>query len=323
MIVKRLGWLALGALVVVATTARAELVDRVAAVVNNEVIPLSEVEQRAAPELVRAANEPTPEARAKLRTTILKQAVDVLIGEKLLDGQLKELNIEVTEQDVDVGIDGVRQQNNMEPAQFEQEIRNAGYTMASYRDFMKKHLAKLKLINLKVRSKVKVSDDDLQQEYQRYLKSEGADPEIHARHILVQVPAKASAADAEAARQKAASFALEARKPGADFVALAKKRSEGSSANDGGDLGYFRRGVMVPEFERVAFALKPGEVSEPVRTKFGWHVIKVDDVRAAEVKPFDDVKEALREKLSRSQLEKYTERYIQELKAGAAVEVKI
>ena len=78
-------------------------------------------------------------------------------------------------------------------------------------------------------------------------------------------------------------IAEEARRPGMDFSALARARSEGPSASDGGDLGFFRRGVMVPAFEKVAFTLKVGEVSEPMRTNFGWHVLKVEERRAVAV----------------------------------------
>ncbi len=319
---KRLGWFFLG-VAALPLAARAELVDRVAAVVNNEVVALSEVEQRAAPELAKVAAERDPKKRATQRAELMKRALDVLIGEKLLEAQIKELNIEVTDQDVEAGMEDVRRQNNLEQEQFEQLLRQEGYTMASYKDFMRKHLARLKLINLKVRSKVKVSDEELKAEYAKYSRMEGDDPEVHARHIVVQVQAKASPEEVEKARLKAAALAVEARKPGVEFAELAKKKSEGPSAPDGGDLGYFRRGVMIPEFERTAFNMKVGEVSEPVRTKFGWHVIKVEDRRSVAVKGFEDVKEQLKDSLLKNQLERYTEQYVQELRAGAMVETKI
>jgi peptidyl-prolyl cis-trans isomerase SurA len=188
---------------------------------------------------------------------------------------------------------------------------------------MRKHLSRLKLVNLKVRSKVKVSDEDLKAEYQRMVRDEENDPEVHARHILVQVSPKATDDQVEAARQKAALLAAEARKPGVDFADLAKRKSEGPSAADGGDLGFFRRGVMVPEFEKVAFHLPVGGISDPVRTKFGWHVIRIDEKRVVPPQPFDEVKDKLRENLLKAQLEKYTDQYIQELKAQAMVQEKL
>jgi peptidyl-prolyl cis-trans isomerase SurA len=310
-------------LALLAPVARAELVDRVAAVVNSDLIVLSEVEQRAAPELARVNGERDPAKRGEARAEILKAALDQLIGEKLLEGQLKELNLDVSEQEVDLGIEDVRKQNNIDAAQFEKLLAGEGYTLTSYRQFMKKQLAKIKLINLKVRSKVKLADEDVKAEYARYVKLASGDDEVHARHLLVQVGPKATPAEVETARAKALKLAEEARKPGVDFAELAKKKSEGPSAADGGDLGFFRRGVMVGEFEKAAFALAAGGISDPVRTKFGWHVLKVEERRALPPKTFDEMKDPLRERLMRGQLEKLTEQYINELRLASSVVVKL
>lgn len=302
--------------------AGAELVDRVAAVVNNQVIAWSEVEQRAAPELQRVAAERDPARRGKLREQVMRAAVEQLVGDKLLDVEVREFNIDVTDAELDVALEDVRRQNNREPEQFVQLLAEEGYTLESYKAFMRKHLARLKLVNLKVRSRVKVSDEDLRAEYARFSRMEGEDPEVHARHILVKVDPGAPAEKVKAAEEKAQALAAEARRPGVDFVELAKAKSEGPSASDGGDLGFFKRGMMVPEFDKVAFALQPGEVSDPVRTRFGFHVIRVDERRAAEVAPFEDVRDQLRERLLRGQMEKYTAQYVQELKQKASVEIK-
>jgi peptidyl-prolyl cis-trans isomerase SurA len=80
---------------------------------------------------------------------------------------------------------------------------------------------------------------------------------------------------------------------------------------------------MVPEFDKIAFNLKVGEVGDPIRTKFGWHVIKVEERRAVGLKTFDEMKDELRDKMLMGQLEKYTEDYVQELRQGAAVEIKL
>lgn len=309
-------------LALTSVAAHAELVDRVAAVVNNELITLSEVEARIAPELQRLRQE-EPGKRAELRTQLVKRGLELLIGEKLMEAQVRELNIEVADSEIEMGMEDVKKQNNITSEQFEQLLGQEGYTLASYKTFMRKHLARLKLVNLKVRSKVKISDEDLKAEYARWSHDEASEFEVHARHILVQVSQKATPEQIEAARVKAAGLMNEAKQPGVNFAELAKKKSEGPSAADGGDLGFFRRGVMVAEFEKAAFTLPPGGISEPIRTKFGWHVLKVEERKALAAPPLEEVKDQLREKMLRGQLEKYTDQYVQELRAAAVVDVKI
>lgn len=306
-----------------AFAAHAELVDRVAAVVNSDIIALSELEARAAPELSRLRAEPDASRRSELRTQALKRVLEGLIGEKLMDAQVRELNIDVSEAEIDLGVDDVKRQNNVEGAQFEQLLAQEGYTLPAFRTFMKKHLSKLKLVNLKVRSKVKVTDEDMKAEYAKLSRDEQLDFEVRARHLLIQVAPKATPEQIEQARLKAVALMNEAKKPNADFAKLAREKSEGPSASDGGDLGFFKRGVMVAEFDKVAFGLPIGGISEPVRTKFGWHVIRAEERRASPPKPFDEMKDVLRERLTRGQLEKYTDQYVQELRAAATVDVKL
>ena len=303
--------------------ARAELVDRVAAVVNNEVISLSEVEKRAAPDLARVDQETTGPERAQKRAATLRRILDTMIDEKLVDNELKELKVSIGDKEVDAAIDEVKKSYNLNDEQLQQAVTKEGYTLAEYREQMRKQIGRYKLISEKVRKNIKVSDADVQSEYDRMTRSEGEDYEVHIRHILIAVPRNASQPQVEQARRKAAAIAVEAREPGVNFAELAKKRSEGSSSSDGGDLGFFKRGTMVPEFERVAFNLKTGEVSDPVRTQFGWHVLKLEDIRKLGMKPLADLRPEIEERLRRQQAERLTSQYMETLRNGAVVEKKI
>jgi peptidyl-prolyl cis-trans isomerase C len=113
--------------------------------------------------------------------------------------------------------------------------------------------------------------------YDDAIKKGGEEQEVHARHILVETEDQAKDVEAEL-------------KKGADFAELAKKKSKDPGAADGGDLGFFTKDQMVPEFSAVAFALEPGKVSDPVKTQFGWHVIKVEEKRMRKPPPFEQVK---------------------------------
>ena len=303
--------------------AHAELVDKVAAVVDEQVITLSEVERRAAPELRQSFNERDPQKRTAMRRAAMEGALESLIAEKLLEREMEEHGITVGDQEVELGLEDVRRQNNFTPEQFEQALRQEGYTVQSYKEFMRKHLRRMKLVNLKVRSRVKVSEKDLRAEYDRWARMEQSDPEVHARHILVRLGKDATPEQEGEALAKARTLAEEARKPGVDFAQLAREKSEGPSKDDGGDLGFFKRGMMLPDFDRVAFSLPEGGVSDPVRTHFGYHVIKVEERRSAALPSFEEVKAQLQDNVLRSQLEKYTEQYVKELRQKANVEIRI
>ncbi|MXP65390.1 peptidylprolyl isomerase [Roseomonas sp. M0104] len=129
-----------------------------------------------------------------------------------------------------------------------------------------------------------LTDEALRKRYEKEVAGKAGEDEVHAMHILLGSEAEARAALAEA------------RKPGADFAALAKRLSTGPSAKQGGDLGFFKKADMVPEFAEAAFDLKAGEISkEPVKTPFGWHVIKVVERRTAPAPSFEESEESLRQ----------------------------
>ena len=130
-----------------------------------------------------------------------------------------------------------------------------------------------------------VSDDAIQQAYETFVADEQSRREVKARHILVKEKTEAEAIIAEL-------------KGGADFAELAKTKSTGPSGPNGGDLGYFPRGAMVPAFEMAAFALEAGSFTEaPVQTQFGWHIILVEDKRISEAPTIEELAPQLRQNL--------------------------
>lgn len=316
-------FLLLAPLVLFPLLAQAELVDKIAAVVNDQIVALSEVQKRAAPQLAAIAQIADPAKRTQARSKALHDALEQLIDEKLVDQQIKLLDIQVSDQDVDTYIQSVKAQQHYDDAKLAQVIRQQGFTQKAFRDFVRKNIARRRLLTMKVSGKVKVTDDDLKAAYNQYKRLEGQDFEVHARHILIHVSADAPEAEVQAAYQKAEAIAEEARKPGVDFAKLAKEKSEDASASDGGDLGWFGHGVMEEAFEKAAFTTPPGKVSDPVRTDYGWHVIKVIARRPVKVKSFAEVKDQLKEKLRREQLAKYGDEYEKDLRSKAIIEVKL
>ena len=147
---------------------------------------------------------------------------------------------------------------------------------------------------------VSVTDKDLRDYYEQNKSRFGTPEERHAAHILVKAEKSAPAAEREKAKAKAADLLAQVRKNPAAFADLARQHSDdpGSKAQ-GGDLGFFSREAMVKPFADAAFALKPGEISEVVESDFGFHVIKLLEVRGGQVKPFEEVRATIEEEVKR------------------------
>jgi peptidyl-prolyl cis-trans isomerase D len=146
---------------------------------------------------------------------------------------------------------------------------------------------------------VELDEDELEVEYRARQAALKTEEQRRAKHILIQVPAEADEETVAQAREEAQALLKRVRE-GADFAELAREHSDDpGSASEGGDLGFFARGVMTPEFEERAFSLEPGEVSDVVRTPFGFHIIKLLEIRASEVPPLEEVRDELAAEVKR------------------------
>ncbi len=172
-----------------------------------------------------------------------------------------------------------------------------------------------------ISNKAQVTDKEVRDYYNKH-KSEFMQPEqVRARHILIKVPANADKKQWEKAKKKAIEVRAKLIK-GESFSKLAQKYSDdpGSKAR-GGDLGFFSKGQMVPEFEKAAFSLKKGEISQPVKTTFGYHIIKVEAKKPARQRSFEEVQQEIRQKLLREKQRKLRDEVIAKLKKKYPVQV--
>lgn len=179
--------------------------------------------------------------------------------------------------------------------------------IAEQADFKKKlDFARNRLLMdnlLAAEGKAALTDEAMKKVYDDAAKQISGEEEVHARHILVQTEDEAKAIKAELDK-------------GADFAKLAKEKSKDPGASDGGDLGFFTKEQMVPEFSKVAFELAPGKISDPVKTQFGWHIIKVEEKRNRQPPTFEQVKPQIEQYVTR----KAQSEYVAKLRETAKVE---
>ena len=307
------------ALSLVSLAARAELKDRIAAVVNGQPITLSEIEERVQPELNRIPRGPAGEGQRK---EVLKQALEVLIDEKLVESEATSLGIEVTEDDIQKGIEQLAKQNNMEPAQFRDALAAQGISLETVRDSLKRQQLVLRLLQYKVKPR-RVSDEEVQAAYASMNRS--AEFEVRARDIFIRAPGSAPPAQQQSLRARAEE-ALRRVKSGETFAKVARDMSDGPTAKTGGDLGYFGRGQLLPALEQPAFELEPGQMSGLIKTAGetgGYHILLVEDRRKVASRPIAEVQEEIRTRLANDSVMKEREHYLAQLRKTAQIDVKL
>ena len=304
--------------------ARAEIKERVAAVVNGQPIALTDVEDRVAPELSRLKSRSGVDNPLldQQRKDVLKRGLDQLVDEKLVEGEASALGIDVPEDEVQKLVLELAKQNGMDTAQFKEALTAQGVDFDTVRESLKRQQLILRLLQYKVKPR-KVTDEEVQSAYAAMAAT--GEPEVRARHLFISAPDGAPPQQLERARLKAEE-AVRRLKAGESFAKVARDLSEGPGAAEGGDLGYFRRGQMLQAIDQAAFSLKPGETSPLIRTTGehgGYHLVHVEDRRKIASKPLAEVQEEIRNRLANESILKEREHYMSSIRKSAQIDLKM
>jgi len=252
-----------------------------------------------------------------MMTQMREKVIDSLINRELLYKKSKAMGITMDATEIDNSIDQIKQR--LEPGQsFDNLLAEMGITMETMRTVVGQASAIQKLLEMEVYPQAKVSEKDIRIFFENNPQYFKIPEEVKASHILINVAQDASEEEKLAARKKIEDIQKKIE-AGGDCADLARQYSEGPSKASGGDLGYFDRRKMVKPFADAAFALKPGEVSNIVETRFGFHLIKVYDKKAKSEYVFADVKDRLGKILEQQKIQEETLRYLEELRKKADV----
>ena len=298
----------------------ARVVERVVAVINDDIILSTELEQYAAPQY-KGADPDSPEGK-KQWDDLKRKALEAMIDGKLVQQQAVELKLSVGPDEVDRAIQQVKDQNKLDDATFLEALKSQGFTLESYRKTLKKQILELKVVNTAVRSRVSVGDDEVRAYYKQNERLTAGDRQSHLRQILVGVPEGASDADVER-KKRVAQKVVDLARGGTRFVELAKQYSDDDSTKgQGGDLGWVGKGVLVDALDDALASMEPGDVRGPFRTDRGWVVLQLVERKAGDLKPFDEIKDQLRKQLYDQQVEKAQQSWLRELRKKAHVDIR-
>jgi len=230
------------------------------------------------------------------------QLLDALITDKLIEKEVSDKGIVVRDEDIDHYIEGIKQRNKLDDQALKDALAAQGLTPETYRTQIREEIQKAQLMNREIRGKVNVTPEEVQRYYEKHLSEYSTPERMHVAHIVFRLAPDASSDQVVAVTAKAQEVYQRIKK-GADFAEMAKQYTEDSSGPNGGDLGWFKVGEMLDDLEKVAVQLKAGEVSEPVRTKFGLHIIKLEGREGASHQKLDELADQIKEQLYNAALE--------------------
>ena len=248
--------------------------------------------------------------------------LDAVVTEKLIAREVSDKGIVVRDEDIDRYVAGIKERNNLDDAGLQQALAAQGLTMQDYRAQLRGEIQKAQLINREIRGKVSITPEDVQRYYDAHKGEYEKPARTKVAQILFRLAPDAEPDQVAATTTKAEEVRARIKK-GEDFATMAREYSEDPSGKEGGDLGWFNPGELLDELEQVTAKLDVGEVSDPVRTRAGLHLLKVEAREGETAERSAAESEEIKEKLYNEALEERFQRWITEdLRAQHHVELR-
>jgi peptidyl-prolyl cis-trans isomerase SurA len=306
--------------------AHAEIVDRVVAIVEDDAIFLSDVERRIRPFERQLEQLPNARERADQRARLYRETLDRMVDDALIRRAAQRAHVTVNDADVDRMIEGMARQRNVSTADIYAAIQQEGLTRQEYRSFMESEVLRLRLMNVRVRNRVNISEPDIAEEYRRRVREANDHAPFHAAHIFFAFPDAPTAAQIAQTQQRAEAAVAQLRQ-GADFAQLASQISDDVSTREqGGDLGMINpESDEAPPPEWLVDALRdlrPGQISGAVRGENGYHVFRLIERQPVTIPPLADVRNDLFNELLQREMERQQRAYLRELRDRSSVVVR-
>jgi len=307
------------------------IIDRIVAVVNQEIVTLSEVQEavlQQAAALAASRGESKPRvgdpafAAATLTPRALTQQLRRLVERRLQQQAAEQRGITVGEPELHQALEDIKTRNRfVSDDALARALEAEGMTLEQYRRQLRSELLVAKLVNREVRGTIVISPEEMQQYYHDHPNDFSQPERVKLRQIFFAAPA-ANAEEHANKRAKAQSI-LEQIRNGAEFDQMARRYSDGTESKEGGLLGWFSPGSLMPQLDRVAFTLQNGQISDLIESPLGWHLLKLEDREGHRQQPFEQVKEAVHARLQEQHTQERYEEWFGELRRNAYVDIRL
>jgi parvulin-like peptidyl-prolyl isomerase len=295
--------------------------DRIVAKVNSDVITLMKLEDRVTVFLNKMKTAGSVDKKLD-KKKLMKTVLEGMIAEKLQAQEAKKLGMVVTEEELQKYLDGIYATNNITGEEFENILKSEGSNFDDYKRIIRGQILVSRIVQMHVSSGSTPSEKYIRKYYRKNKKNFWVPRKMILSHIMFIEESDSSGKERRLQKNRAEKI-LRRIQAGENFSELAKKYSDDVSAHSGGRLGVVSRGTMLPEFEKAAFDLKVGEISNIVATVNGFHIIKCDNITPGYAKEFDLVKSEIKEMLSVKNREKKYQEWMDELKRKSFIEISL
>lgn len=316
------GTLVTGALLATPSTAQARVIERIVAVVNNEIITWSELEDVARPLLAQVAQIADPVEREQTRDRQLRRVLDDLVGQRLIMQEANRRRISVDSQAVNEQLERIKARQGWSDEKLRMYLAGQGLSMGEFRKQVREQKLRQNIIRRVLGKRIQVSERELKDYYREKLTKQKGSFEVEGAHLVLRVPENATPAEESAVRQQATELLARAQS-GEDFTVLVGKYSQGPRANEGGNLGWIRRGNFDPSLEEAFFTLAPGKFGGPIRTNFGYHVVTVTQRKSVPPPSYDESVAQLTGELREKKLAGELTKWVADMKKRAFIEVRL
>ncbi|MFC1623801.1 peptidylprolyl isomerase [Candidatus Omnitrophota bacterium] len=295
----------------------AQVINKVVAVVNDEVITQQDIDQLLAVLYAQYVHTYKGDKLLEKMEEVKRDIPKQIVEDKLILSRAKELNIDVTEGEINEKLEYVKSGFPSE-GDFYGTLEAQGITLADLKNRYRDQIMMKKIVDFMIRSKVSVLPSEISEYYEEHRPELIRKEQYKVRHILVKAEDEV---DFELAKVEVNDI-YDRLKSGYDFGELAKEHSQGPNRGQSGDMGYIGRGEMLQEIDEAIFRLKPGEFSGPVKSKVGYHIFKVEDVKNSGYMSLAEVKNGIKKMLFQEKFKEKLEGWLAELRSKAYISIK-
>ena len=299
----------------------AELVDRIVAVVNSDIITLKQLDAAFKPyaeQIRKQGYSPEKETQALYKARM--KLLDNMIDDKLADQEIQKEGLDVSQSEIDAAIEQIKSQNYYTDEDLRHALQMQGLTLKEYRKEIKKQILRSKLVSIKVKSSIVITESDIKAYYDAHPEKFGGQLKYQLSNIFMAVPDFADTAQTQKVRQKMTDV-LDQLNKGAAFAEMAKQYSEGSNAKDGGKLGGFAMDDIAKDLRPVIEKLKPGQFSDIVSTAKGFQIFYLNGIEKEKSRSLKDVSDEIRKTLFNQEVDQKFTSWLQSLRENAHIKI--